>query len=160
MKYVVTFILVAMLTTVAPLQADENADIAALRKLDQAYATEWMESDADGVMALFTRDATLVPHHGDEPIKGHEAIRNFWFNPDYPPTIVSEWTRRPAEFIVAGDVGVVRGTARLVWEYDGTRTTIPNGNYVMIAVRREETWRIRMLTWNDDPRKWEQEPVD
>ena len=30
----------------------------------------------------------------------------------------------------------------------------------MIAVRNAAGWRIRMLTWNDDPRDWEQEPVD
>ena len=118
------------------LLAGESADISALRALDQSYATEWIEGDADGVMALFTEDATLVPHHGDDPIKGHEAIRNFWFNPDFPPTVIPNWTREPAEFFISGDVGVVRGTARLVWEYDGTRTTIPNGNYVLIAVRR------------------------
>lgn len=160
MKIVVTTFVAAVLTNIAPLHADEQADISALRKLDQAYATEWIEGDADGVMALFTKDATLVPHHGDDPIEGHQAIRDFWFNPDYPPTVVPEWTRSPAEIFVLGDVGVVRGTARLVWEYDGTRTTIPSGNYVLIAVRREDGWRIRMLTWNDDPRKWEQEPVE
>jgi uncharacterized protein (TIGR02246 family) len=160
MKYKVAFCLVAVLTHTAPLRADEQADLSALRELDQAYAAEWLEGDADGVMALFTNDATLVPHHGDEPIKGHDAIRNFWFNPDYPPTVVPEWTRKPAEIFVSGNVGVVRGTARLVWEYDGTRTTIPNGNYVLIAVRHGDGWRIRMLTWNDDPRKWKQEPVD
>ena len=44
--------------------------------------------------------------------------------------------------------------------FDGTRTTIPEGNYVMIAVRQNGGWRIRMLTWNDDPRKWIQVPVD
>lgn len=140
--------------------ADEQHDIAALRALDQAYATEWIEGDNDGVMALFTEDATLVPHHGDSPIKGQEAIRSFWFNPDYPPTVVPEWRREPNEFFVSGDVGVVRGRARLVWEYEGTRTTIPEGNYVMIAVRQIDAWRIRMLTWNDDPREWLQEPVD
>jgi uncharacterized protein (TIGR02246 family) len=159
MRIVVTFFLVAILTITVPLHAGEQEDISALRELDQAYAAEWIEGDADGVMALFTKDATLVPHHGDDPIKGHQAIRDFWFNPDYPPTTVPEWTRNPVEVFVLEDVGVVRGTARLVWEYDGTRTTIPNGNYVMVAVRHEEGWRIRLLTWNDDPRKWEQEPV-
>ena len=68
--------------------------------------------------------------------------------------------RESAEIFVSGDMGVVRGRTRLVWEYDGTRTTIPEGNYVMIAVRRDEDWRIRLLTWNDDPRKWLQEPID
>lgn len=160
MKFVVTLLMPVLLGASDLLLAVESADIFALRALDQSYATEWIEGDADGVMALFTEDATLVPHHGDDPIKGHEAIRNFWFSPDYPPTVIPNWTREPAEFFVSGDVGVIRGTARLVWEYDGTRTTIPNGNYVLIAVRQEQGWRIRMLTWNDDPRNWEQESID
>ncbi len=140
--------------------ANEPEDIEALRALDQAYATEWVRGDADGVMALFTEDATLVPHHGDPPLMGHEAIREFWFDPDYPPTIVPEWRREAAEIFVSGDMGIVRGRARLVWEYDGTRTTIPEGNYVMVAVRQEQAWRIRLLTWNDDPRKWIQVSID
>lgn len=146
---------VAIMTVLVSIaQADELADMAALQALDQAYATEWIEGDADGVMALFTDDATVVPHHGDAPIKGKDDIRDFWFNPDYPPTIVPEWRREPREIFVAGDVGVVRGRARLVWEYDGKRTTIPVGNYVIIAVRKGQGWRIRLLTFNDDPRKW------
>lgn len=143
----------------AVVSADEAADIADLRSLDQAYATEWIEGDADGVMSLFTHDATLVPHHGDPPIHGHESIRNFWFNPEYPPTVVPEWTREADEVLVLGDVGVVRGRARLTWEYGGVRTTIPEGNYVIVAVRVDDSWKIRMLTWNDDPRKWIQEPI-
>jgi len=140
--------------------ADEASDREALRALDQSYALEWLEGDAEGVLALFTDDATLVPHHGDAPIVGKEAIADFWFNPDYSPTVVPEWSREPAEILVMGDVGVVRGRARLVWEYEGTRTTIPEGNYVMIAVRTGDGWRIRMLTWNDDPRKWLQEAIE
>ena len=160
LKFAGSLLIVAGLFVTDLSYSDESADIVALKALDQAYATEWIEGDAAGVMSLFTTDATLVPHHGDPPIKGHEAIRDFWFNPDYLPTVVPEWTRTPAEFFISGDVGVIRGTARLVWEYDGIRTTIPNNNYVMVAVRGDAGWKIRMLTWNDDPRKWEQVPID
>ncbi len=160
MKCISILLVLVIMAASSSASADESEDILALRALDQSYAKGWKEGDADKVMALFTEDATLVPHHGDEPIKGHAAIRNFWFNPDYPPTVVPFWTRKPEEFFISGDVGVVRGTARLVWEFDGVRTTIPNGNYVLIAVRREQEWRIRMLTWNDDPRSWEQESID
>lgn len=159
MRAVVTLAVMATFIAERPLLANEQHDLAALRALDQAYAEEWIEGDADGVMALFTDDATLVPHHGDAPIKGRDAIREFWFDPDYPRTIIPEWRREPGELFVSGDVGVVRGRARLVWEYDGIRTTIPDGNYVLIAIRSDTGWRIRMLTWNDDPRKWLQEPV-
>ena len=160
MKVVVLIIAAATVVVERPLLAEEQQDVTALRALDQAYATEWIEGDADGVMALFTDDATLVPHHGDAPIKGHDAIREFWFNPEFPPTVIPEWRRDAAEVLVFGDVGIVRGRARLVWEYDGIRTTIPEGNYVLIALRGEDGWRIRMLTWNDDPRSWLQEPVE
>ena len=158
MKRIVAGLAIALLAPAA--SGDEAADVAALKALDQAYAAEWIAGDADGVMGLFTHDATLVPHHGDPPVLGHDAIRSFWFNPDYPPTVVPEWTREAQEVLVMGDVGVVRGRARLTWEYDGTRTTIPEGNYVMIAVRADGGWKIRMLTWNDDPRKWIQESID
>lgn len=145
---------------IAPLVlADEQGDREALRALDQAYAAEWIAGDADGVLNLFTDDATLVPHHGDPPIKGRKAMREFWFSPDYAPTLIVEWRRIPTEIIVLGDTGVVRGRARLAWEYDGTRTTIPDSNYVLIAVRHNDDWRIRLLTWNDDPRSWLQEAV-
>ena len=149
--------------TVAACQSspvDEQVDVAALRALDQAYASEWLTGDADGVMSLFTADATLVPHHGDTPVVGHAAIRDFWFNPEYTPTVVSAWTRDAGEVVVSGDVGIVRGHSRLTWEYDGIRTTIPEGNYVLVAVRRAEGWRIRLLTWNDDPRGWLHEPIN
>lgn len=159
MKSMTGFLLVVVMTTGQYVLAADH-DEAALRALDQAYATAWLDGDADGVMALFTEDATLVPHHGDAPVKGHKAIRDGWFNPDFSPTVVRESIREAAEIFVSGDVGVVRGRGRLVWEYAGTRTTIPESNYVMIAVRRDQGWRIRMLTWNDDPRDWIQEPVD
>lgn len=155
-------ILITVFATMTICQAslgDENEDMKALRALDQAYAVKWIEGDADGVMALFTAEATLVPHHGDPPIKGRAAIRNHWFNPDFAPTVVPEWQRDSTEVFVLGDVGVVRGRARLVWVFDGVQTTIPEGNYVIIAVRQQGRWLIRLLTWNDDPRTWLQEPV-
>ncbi len=160
MRSIIYALVVATLIVGQPVLADEDHDEAALRALDQAYATAWMNGDADAVMALFTEDATLVPHHGDTPVKGQNAIRNNWFNPAYAPTVVSEYLREPAEIFVSGDFGVVRGRARLVWEYEGTRTTIPDGNYVMFAIRNDQGWRIRMLTWNDDPRAWLQESID
>ena len=160
MRLLTTAIVFTMLAAAQPALADLEEDLDALRALDQAYAAEWIEGDAEGVMELFTEDATLVPHHGDAPIEGHKAIREFWFHPNYAPTVVPEWSREAVEIFVSGDMGVIRGRARLVWEYEGTRTTIPDGNYVMIAVRQAEEWRIRLLTWNDDPRHWTQEVIN
>lgn len=75
MKVVISSLIAAAFVIGQPLLADEQQDVADLRALDQAYAAEWMSGNADGVLALFTDDATLVPHHGDTPIKGRDAIR-------------------------------------------------------------------------------------
>lgn len=138
-------------------QADDKEKI---RALDQAYADAWKAGNNKKVLSLFNEDATLVPHHGDTPIVGLKAIEEFWFNPSYPPTVVPEWKRIPTEIIVNGDVGIVRGRSKLVWEYDGMRTTIPEQNYVLIAFRNDTEWKIKWLTWNDDPRKWIQEKIE
>lgn len=152
----IRFALFLFALTAAPALAGDREELLAL---DQAYATHWKAGDAEAVMSLFTEDATLVPHHGDPVVKGHDAIRQFWFNPEYPPTVVPAWTREAHEVFVVGDVGVVRGRAVLTWEYDGVRTTIPDNNYVIVALRTEAGWKIRLLTWNDDPRLWIQEPI-
>ncbi len=140
----------------AHLYADDQEE---LKILDQSYANAWKAGDNKAVLSLFTTDAVLIPHHGDQPIVGKEAIQDFWFNPKYPPTLVPEWNRVPYEIIINGDVGIVRGRSKLVWEYDGVRTTIPEQNYVLIAFKKDNQWKIKWLTWNDDPRKWIQEKL-
>ncbi|MEO1036554.1 MAG: nuclear transport factor 2 family protein [Pseudomonadota bacterium] len=130
-------------------------DVDALRRLDQDYARYWQAGNADAVIGLFTDNAVLVPHHGDDPIVGRGNIRAFWFDPTYAPTTILTWERRITEVVVDGDIGYVRGRATLTWDYEGTRTTIPDSNYVLIAVRTDAGWRIRLLTWNDDPRLWQ-----
>ncbi|MGI9517175.1 MAG: YybH family protein [Pirellulaceae bacterium] len=155
-----SLITLAIFSGVATLaNAQQTDDERALVQLDQAYAAKWKEGDGSGVMELFTEDATLVPHHGVSPIKGHAAINGYWFNPDNPPTVIPEWNRTAQEILVVGDVGIVRGRHKLVWEYQGKRTTIPDGNYIMIAVRTSAGWKIRMLTWNDDPEAWIREEL-
>ena len=160
MKHSATLLLLAVVLVSRASASDENQDSEALKALDQKYAAEWIAGDVDGVMALFTDDATLVPHHGDTPVVGREAIRNFWFDPSYAPTVIREWRREPSEILVSGDVGVVRGRFHLIWEYEGTRTTIPEGNYVLIAMKDREAWRIRMLTWNDAAIRFHGQPAN
>ncbi len=130
----------------------------ALRQLDQSYASAWLSGDADAVMDLFTTDAVLVPHHGDLPVEGKTAIRQGWFDPSYPPTQILQFDRHTADVFWSGEVGIVRGRSVLSWSYQGQTTTIPEGNYVLVAERVETEWKIKLLTWNDDPREWVVQP--
>lgn len=149
-----------VLLGIAPVQADEAADRTALTELNRAYAKNWEEGDADALMALFTSDVTVVPHHGVSPIKGRDELRAYWFPKEGPATVVPEYRLTPAEIIVLGETGIVRGRFHLRFEFKGTRTTIPEGNYVHIYQRTADGWKMRMLTWNDDPRDWVRQKVE
>lgn len=139
--------------------AGEIEDVKAVLALDQAYANNWKNGDEDGVMGLFAEGVVVIPHHGDAPIEGREALRDFWFPKGGSPTLVPLFNHKPASVAVHGDIAIVRGRFELTWIYEGERTEIPEGNYVTIAQRDEGRWEIKLLTWNDDPRRWVKTPA-
>ncbi len=152
---------VGLFTNAARASGDgAEADKAAILALDQAYSQTWKDGDETGLMALFTDDVVVIPHHGDPQIEGRAALKDFWFPKGGSKTIVPQFDHTPTGIFINGDVGVVHGRFSLAWIYEGERTTIPAGNYLTVAVRTRDGWRIKRLTWNDDPRRWEQTPAD
>lgn len=128
-------------------------DIDHLRTLVQAYGAAWLEGDAEAVLRLFMGDAVLLPHHGVEPVVGHDAIRTFWWPPDVPPTPVSRFELTPHELGGDGDLGYVWGHFVLAFETDihGARQTVTNaGTFMLLARRRQGTaWAITHHMWDD-----------
>jgi ketosteroid isomerase-like protein len=43
-----------------------------------AYRVAWETRDPDAVVALYTEDATYQETPFDEPMRGHDAIRDYW----------------------------------------------------------------------------------
>jgi ketosteroid isomerase-like protein len=125
-----------------------------LRALDHAYAEAWLApSPADqerAVLALFDRDAVIMPDGAAGPEEGISSLRGFWFPDDAPATTVSHFEREIDDVEVNGDLGVVSGRYVLRFRYDG-RDMTQKGNYILVARYGGGAWRIKRMIWNDAP---------
>ena len=123
-------------------------DEAAVRAICQQFNIAWLAGNSDDVLALYTPDAVLIPHHGEKPIAGKENIRQYWFNPEYPPTRVLKMENTIAEAEGSGDMAFVRGTGYLEYEFQHQRYS-NRGNFVQIFKRSSNGWKIFRHIWND-----------
>ena len=125
-----------------------------LRALDRAYAEAWLApSPADqerAVLALFDREAVIMPDGAAGPEEGISSLRRFWFPEDAPATTVSHFDREIDDIEVDGDLGVVSGRYVLSFRYDG-RDMTQKGNYILVARYGGGAWRIKRMIWNDAP---------
>lgn len=127
------------------------ADLESMRQAAHAYSRAWLTNDADAVMATFVDEPVLSPS-GLPYREGQEEARAFWFPPDSPATRVTEFDMKQLEASGSGNLGYVRGTFRLAFEYDG-KSYENHGKFVTILRKgREGTWRITHHIWDDFPR--------
>jgi len=130
------------------------AATASLRALDEAYAKAWLAPAPDdqerAVLALFDRDAVIMPDGAAAPEEGVSSLRRFWFPDDAPSTTVSHFEREIDDVEVAGNLGVVSGRYVLSFSFDG-RDLTQKGNYILVARYAGGAWRIKRMIWNDAP---------
>ncbi len=122
-------------------------DRTAIKEARYRY-TQALDGDSTAVMNSLTADAVLIPHHGDPQIEGKEAIRNFWWPPQTPPTQVTRFTSDIAEVSGNNGLAYVRGRFQLEFSYDSVFYT-NQGNFLNVLVRTDEGWKLSRLIWND-----------
>lgn len=129
----------------------DAADMQAMRNAASAYAKAWLTNDADTVMATFVDEPVLSPS-GLPYLEGQDEARAFWFPPDSPVATVNEFDMKQIEASGSGDLGYVRGTFRLAFDYDGKHYE-NHGKFVTILRKGSEgVWRITHHVWDDFPR--------
>lgn len=130
------------------------ADEAALRALDDAYVEAWLTAEAGAqekaVLALFARDAVIMPGGGLPPEDGIQNLKNFWFPDGASPTTVTHFTHDIDDIDVSGELGVVSGRYTLSFVYEN-QTVSQAGNYLIVAETAGGEWRIKRMIWNDQP---------
>ncbi len=125
-----------------------SPELEAIKKADRAYVDAWLTNDADRVMATLTDDAVILPF-GIPAIEGTDAIRTFWWPADSPPATITEFTAVQHDAGGDGDIGYVRGSFSLSFEYDG-KTLSNHGDYLSILRHLPDgSWRISHRAWND-----------
>jgi uncharacterized protein (TIGR02246 family) len=136
-----------------PNRAEPEADLARLRAVNDAYRAGWLAGDSAAVMRLFAQGAVLLPHHGDPPVVGLEAIRAFWWPPDAGSTTVTQLDITTERAEVEGDTGVLWGRFALAFSFeaDGQPRSLRNaGTYLMVLRRQADgEWRITHRMWDD-----------
>lgn len=134
----------------APAPAGEEA----LRALDAAYVDAWLTADAaeqeKKVLALFAKDAVIMPGGGLRPEEGTENLKSFWFPEGASPTIVNHFEHAIDDVAIDGNLGVVSGRYTLSFTYDN-QTVSQAGNYLIVAEGGAGGWRITRMIWNDQP---------
>ncbi|MCH8073739.1 MAG: DUF4440 domain-containing protein, partial [Proteobacteria bacterium] len=100
--------------------------------------------------ATFVDEPVLSPS-GLPYLEGQNAARTFWFPVDAPPTRVTNFELTEIEVSGSGDLGYVRGTFHLGFEYDGSSYE-NRGKYVTILRKTPHgRWRITHHIWDDLP---------
>ena len=128
-----------------------SADVDAIRGTTEAYRRAWLAGDAEGVLGTFTEDAVLLPHHGDPPITGKAAIRNYWFAPG-PATTITELTITVARVSGNATLAFVHGNDTVAWTttQNGTPVRSANaGTYLNVMQKSDKGWRIQAHMWDD-----------
>ena len=143
-----------VLAAVACGKAPGGPDEASLRALDDAYVAAWLTKDAveqeRAVLALFERDATIMPGGGSPPEVGIDNLKTFWFPEGAPPTVVTHFTHDIGDIETSAELGVVSGRYTLSFTYQD-QSIARAGNYLIVARLRPEGWRINRMIWNDQP---------
>lgn len=123
-------------------------DSAAVVAADQAYADAWLSGDEGPVMGTLHEDAVIVPS-GLDARAGSEAVREFWFPANSPPTIVERYELDQVDVGGSSALAYVRGTFTLSFRYEGEAFD-SHGTYLTL-LRPDEagTWRISHRMWND-----------
>ncbi len=93
-------------------------DLEEMKRTSRAYVEAWLSNDAEAVMATFVAEPVLSPS-GLSFIEGQESAREFWWPEGSPPTIVTRFEAEELEAGGSGNIGYVRGTFTLGFEWDG-----------------------------------------
>jgi len=129
-------------------------DEVAIRKTLEAYRQSWLKNDPAGVLATFTEDAVLLPHHGDPPVRGITNIRAYWFPSSPPqPTTITGLELTIDEISGDGSLAYVWGHDTVSWTR-GSGASATNwtnaGTYLNVMRRMPDgSWRIQAHMWDD-----------
>ncbi len=129
-----------------------GSESEAVQNVIEAYRSAWVANNAEAVMQLFAPDAVLLPHHGDKPVIGVAAIRNFWFPKDAPAVKIIEFESKTAEIGGNGEFAFARGEFDLKFSYieGGTEQRRSNrGTWIMLFQKRRGKWLITHRMWDD-----------
>ena len=127
-------------------------DSAAVRAVLERYRSNWLANDENGVLSTFASDAVLMPAHGNPPVAGMPAIKQYWWPESSTKTTITKFAQNLDE--VGGNEGLAyaRGTSDVEWrsEDKDLAQNWRNASSFLFLLKRDArgTWRISHLIWD------------
>jgi len=129
-----------------------NEDRKAITALVEKYRTGWLSKNSqEQVMSVFATDAVLMPHHGDAPVVGEKAIREFWW-PSGVKYTIDHFTVTVDGIEGNSDYAYARGKSNVTWttfQEDERQTKQQSGTYLTIVKKTGKDWKIVLQMWDD-----------
>ena len=86
------------------------------------YGRAWVEQDPDALVALFAADSSYQRTPFEEPMRGHEAIRNYWI--EGAQRSQSDISFRHQCLSTEGGVGIAHWQATFTRTSTGARVSV------------------------------------
>ena len=133
-------------------QGLSSKDAAGVRAVLERYRATWLANDEDGVLSTFASDAVLMPAHGNPPVAGMSAIKQYWWPESTTKTTITKFTQNLDE--VGGNEGLAyaRGTSDVEWrsEDKSVAQNWQNSSSFLFLLKRDTrgAWQISHLIWD------------
>lgn len=127
-------------------------DIEQIREISKDYTDGWLANDSEKVLGLYVDSATIIPS-GLMPIKGKEAITDFWFPNDSSKTTIHYYDL---------DILDISGASNMAYTYENGKLsfTYEKGDFRMdreaesfaITIYKKTVsgeWKITKRIWTD-----------
>ena len=130
-----------------------SMDLKDIKQLEDDYVNGWFaKNQQEAVLKVFEENVAFIPHHGDKPVIGINALKDFFW-PNGIGGIVNSFNHYLDKIEGNNQVAWVRGRFDInySWIVDkDTITTVNEGNYVIIARKQDNTqWKIATFIFND-----------
>lgn len=130
----------------------KNKDESKIRSINKTYVEEWLKNNENGVMNLFTADASIAPS-GMKTLKGANEIKSFWFPKDGSVTKILEFTNEIQNIHIDNDIAQTSSLSHLVWDYKKGNTYLKKEQWGFASTiykkQADGEWKIIHQMWKD-----------
>ncbi len=137
-------------TPAAEEAAATEADVEALKDLEETVVAAFKAGEIDPLAALYPEDVVVLAPN-QPALVGKDAVLA-WLQGLYDQFTVDEFTSPVEEVVVAGSLAFSRGTfAWLLTPKAGGEPVADSGNFIVIWRRAPDgSWKRARVIWNSD----------